>query len=67
MDYKLVRTPRYKYVHWTHHPELHELYDLEEDPYEMRNVVREPRYDTVRAELQQRLGDLVVEALSLTE
>jgi N-acetylglucosamine-6-sulfatase len=66
MDYRAVRTERYKYVHWMHHPDLDELYDLEVDPYEMRNLVHQPGAARVRRELRGRLGTLVLEAMELS-
>jgi N-acetylglucosamine-6-sulfatase len=65
MDYRAVRTERYKYVHWMHHPDLDELYDLEADPYEMRNLVHDPGLTGVRRDLRERLGELVLEAMEL--
>jgi hypothetical protein len=40
MSYKAVRTDRAKLIHWVHKEGFDELYDLEADPYEMRNVIR---------------------------
>ena len=42
MTYKAVRTDRYKYIHWVNRGragELDELYDLERDPYELKNPI----------------------------
>src|SRR5688572_16396649 len=41
MSYKAVRTERYKYIHWVNRgraDELDELYDLDKDPYELKNL-----------------------------
>jgi N-acetylglucosamine-6-sulfatase len=65
MDYRAVRTDRYKYVHWMQHPDLDELYDLEADPYEMRNLVHDPSAAGLRRDLRTRLGVLVLEAMGL--
>ncbi len=52
-----VRTQRYRYVSWriglgmTGEEVAAELYDYEEDPYETRNVVENPKYNAVRAEM----------------
>ena len=43
MTYKVVRTDRYKYIHWVNRGGLDgvvdELYDLDKDPYEMKNLI----------------------------
>ena len=65
MDYRSIRTDRYKYIHWVQHPGLDELYDLEADPYEMTNLVNDPGSAELRAELRERLGQLVLGAMGL--
>jgi N-acetylglucosamine-6-sulfatase len=44
MTYKAVRTERAKLIHWVHKQGVDELYDLERDPYEIRNIIRKPAY-----------------------
>lgn len=57
-----VRTERYKYVHY---PELtddiDELYDLEADPLELRNLIAEPSYAVTLGELQSALEQQLVD------
>lgn len=65
MDYRMVRTDRYKLIHWIHHPDMDELYDLSTDPYEMDNRLDEPALATVGAELRTELGRLAIEAMGL--
>jgi len=65
MDYRAVRTHRYKYIHWMQHPDENELYDLEEDPYEMNNVIGDPVLEGVLADLRQQMATAVVEAMGL--
>ena len=57
MGYQAVRTERWKYIHYTELQGMDELYDLQSDPYEMRNLTRETSarttLDSLRAELQR--------------
>lgn len=66
MDYRMVRTDQYKYIHWTHHPDLDELYDMRADPYEMDNLMDVPELAAVRAELRAELGRLTLSAMGLS-
>jgi N-acetylglucosamine-6-sulfatase len=65
MDYRAVRTARYKYIHWVKFPEWDELYDLQSDSLERHNIARDPAMATVRTQLQGELGRLVLEALGI--
>ena len=65
MDYRAVRTARYKYVHWVKFPAQDELYDLQTDSLERRNVAQDPGMAAVRSQLRTELGRLVVEAIGL--
>lgn len=42
MGYKAVRTGRYKYIQYEELEGMDELYDLQEDPYEMKNLAQSP-------------------------
>src|SRR5688572_21036846 len=65
MSYKAVRTERAKLIHWVHKEGVDELYDLERDPYEIKNVIGKPAYSKVRARLYHELRKLVAEAAGL--
>ena len=68
MTYKAVRTERYKYIHWVNRGrsgELDELYDLEKDPYELKNLAASRAAAPIRKRLQGELKRLVAEALGL--
>jgi len=68
MTYKAVRTDRYKYIHWVNRGragELDELYDLEKDPWEVKNLNASRAHAGVRSKLRQDLKRLVAEAVSL--
>lgn len=67
MEYRAVRTDRYKYIHWSHHEDMDELYDLETDPFEMRNLIDDPTMGEVAEDLRAELGRLVLMAMGLTE
>jgi N-acetylglucosamine-6-sulfatase len=65
VDYRAVRTARYKYIHWVKFPGEDELYDLEADPLERKNLARDPAAARVREEMRRELSRLVVEAVGL--
>lgn len=56
MGYQAVRTRKWKYIQYRDITDADELYDLANDPYEMRNVINKARGP--RAEMQQRLAKL---------
>jgi N-acetylglucosamine-6-sulfatase len=60
MGYQAVRTERWKYIHYTELAGMDELYDLQRDPYEMRNLIGD------RA-AQEMLGSLKAELRRLTQ
>ncbi len=53
-----VSTSRYKLMHFYYDIDEWELYDLEKDPKEMRNVYNDPAYVEVRRDMHQRLAEL---------
>ena len=68
MTYKAVRTDRYKYIHWVNRGragELDELYDLDHDPYELKNLNRSRAHAPVREKLHRELRKLVADAMGL--
>jgi arylsulfatase A-like enzyme len=68
MTYKAVRTNRHKYIHWVNRGvagELDELYDLDRDPYELKNLNRSPTYSDTRERLRRELRRLMSEAVGL--
>ena len=54
-----VRTERYKYMNYHGIYDLNELYDLEEDPQEMHNLIDNPAYYEVRLDMEKRLRELL--------
>ena len=61
MGYRAVRTGRWKYIHYTELEGMDELYDLEADPYEMKNRIGDPAarsdLDTLKGELDRILAE----------
>jgi arylsulfatase A-like enzyme len=53
-----VRTERFKYIHYFTPPEEFELYDLEADPDEMRNLQGDPAHAALVRQLAARLEEL---------
>jgi arylsulfatase A-like enzyme len=53
-----VRTDQYKLIHYYEAPEEFELYDLKEDPGELRNLYGDPRYATLTRDLRQRIREV---------
>jgi len=53
-----VRTERYKLMHFYDDIDQWELYDLEKDPQELRNVYDDPGYAQIQQELHETLDSL---------
>ncbi len=43
MGYKAVRNERWKYIRYLELEGMDELYDLKADPYELENLIHQPR------------------------
>ena len=68
MTYKAVRTDRHKYIRWlnrSRNGELDELYDLERDPWELKNLAANRSATPLKTKLQRELKRLVAEANGL--
>ena len=56
LDYRIVRQGRWKYIRWIRFEDGEELYDIEADPYEQRNLVADSslavRLEALRAEMR---------------
>ena len=57
MGYEAVRTERYKLIHYLELEGMDELYDLETDPYEMRNLIASEDHASIRQDLYSRLEE----------
>ena len=52
-----VRTDRYKYIHYHGIWDIDELYDLENDPEEMKNLIDSPEHQKLIKQLNNRMFD----------
>lgn len=52
-----VRTDKYKFIRSQGVWDIDQLYDLEEDPYEVNNLIRDAAHQSTAAELNQALWD----------
>jgi len=59
MGYKAVRNKRYKYIHYTDLGGMNELYDLIADPYELHNIIGEPKMAGTVKEMKKELNRLL--------
>ncbi len=55
-----IKTDRFKLIHFYDDVNEWELYDLENDPNEMKNVYEDPAYKGIREELEKKLEELRV-------
>ena len=58
---------RYKLMHYYYDIDEWEMYDLQSDPQEMRNVYDNPEYASVREKLHKRLDKLMAKYLDSEE
>lgn len=55
MGYKAVRNERYKYIHYVDLDGMDELYDLQTDPYELKNIINDPASAEILNEMKDEL------------
>jgi arylsulfatase A-like enzyme len=56
-----ISTERYKLIHFYYDIDEWELFDIKDDPQEMKNVYNDPAYESVRIDLHKRLEKLRIE------
>lgn len=59
MGYKAVRNERWKYIHYFELEGMDELYDLKADPYEIKNIIREPGAARILEGMKQEMERLL--------
>ena len=59
MGYDAVRNDRYKYIRYRELDGMNELYDLEQDPYELRNLIDSPSSTDLRRRMEGELDALL--------
>ncbi len=52
-----VRTDRYKYIRYHGIWDTNEFYDLQEDPYEMHNLIASPEHQELMKKLNEEIND----------
>ena len=52
-----IATKKYKLIHFYYDVDEWELYDLEKDPLEMKNVYNDPAYSKIKKEMRQKLAE----------
>ncbi|HSB10867.1 MAG TPA: sulfatase [Blastocatellia bacterium] len=61
MGYKAVRNGRWKYIHYLELEGMDELYDLKADPYELKNLIHQPRAGKALVEMKKEMERLLEE------
>jgi arylsulfatase A-like enzyme len=54
-----IRTSQYKYIFYHGVWDINELYDLQADPYEMNNLVRNPAFKEIGMQLKKELFEWI--------
>jgi N-acetylglucosamine-6-sulfatase len=57
MGYTAVRNTRFKYIRYHDLSDADELYDLQSDPYELNNLIKEPTAASVLEDLKNQLDE----------
>lgn len=64
LDYRVVVSKQYKYIKWLRFDNA-ELYNLVDDPFEIRNLIDDQSYSAILAQLKSQMADLQLAALGL--
>ncbi len=61
-----VRTDRYKYIYNWGIWDINELYDLQKDPYELNNLIRDTSYQDIAKKLKKQMWDWLEETKGMS-
>lgn len=67
MGYKAVRNERYKYIHYVDLEGMDELYDLQNDPYELKNIINDSAAAQILEEMKSELKTQLESTSSILE
>lgn len=56
-----VRTERWKYIRYPEIDDIEELYDLESDRYELKNLAYDPKHAATLADMKKRMDALMIQ------
>ena len=56
-----IRTSRYKLIRFYDHKNFWELYDLQKDPHEMKNLYGQKKYEAITTDLKKQLQQLCIQ------
>ncbi len=60
-----IRSDRYKYIYYNGVWDINELFDLQNDPYEMNNLIRDTSYNKIGMALKDELFNWLKETTGL--
>jgi N-acetylglucosamine-6-sulfatase len=67
LDYRIVRKGKYKYIRWIRFEDEAELYDLDTDPFEMNNLIKNKDMASLVQALEQEMKQHILNSLGFTD
>ena len=64
-DYKVMRSGRYKLIHWVRYEGKNELYDIQTDPFELHNLIHDDALRDVRMRMEREMARAIVKAVGV--
>jgi N-acetylglucosamine-6-sulfatase len=65
-DYRVLRSGRYKYIHWVRHEGRNELYDIDADPYELNNLIHHDSLRDVKRRMEREMARAIARSVGVT-